>query len=98
MVLPAKVVDPQRRFAYLPALAVHHIVRDGWSLGVLWQDLADAYARRRQPPLPVRYHDFARWQRALLASPVLDEQVAYWSRHLSVLPRSTCPPTGPLQA
>ncbi|MBV2155356.1 non-ribosomal peptide synthase/polyketide synthase [Kitasatospora sp. SUK 42] len=51
------------------ALAVHHIATDGWSLGVLGRDLGELYAaaveRRRPnlPELPVRYTDFAAWQR-----------------------------------
>ncbi|MGW7819955.1 non-ribosomal peptide synthase/polyketide synthase [Streptomyces puniciscabiei] len=50
-------------------LAVHHIVTDGWSLGVLGRDLGELYTAAREqrapvlPGLPVRYTDYAAWQR-----------------------------------
>ncbi|MFD0395637.1 condensation domain-containing protein [Streptomyces nogalater] len=51
-------------------LAVHHIVTDGWSGGVLARDLGELYTaaledrRPTLPALPVRYADYAAWQRA----------------------------------
>ncbi|WP_328491695.1 non-ribosomal peptide synthase/polyketide synthase [Streptomyces sp. NBC_00414] len=63
-------------------LAVHHIVTDGWSVGVLGRDLGELYTAAiesrtpRLPHLPVRYADFAAWQRARTDQE--DEQLAYW--------------------
>jgi len=75
------------------ALAIHHIVADGWSMVRLEQDLIRLYnARVRQdsereesglPPLPVHYRDFAMWQNALLAGEALAPDRAYWQRQLA---------------
>ncbi|MGW5733809.1 MULTISPECIES: amino acid adenylation domain-containing protein [Streptomyces] len=73
-------------------LCVHHIVVDGWSLGVLVGELAEAYAacaEQRAPRLPelaVQYADFAAWQRERLSGEQLAEQLAYWRGHLDGAP------------
>lgn len=73
-------------------LSMHHIISDGWSLGVLFGELNQAYAARRarrQPewtPLPLQYTDFAAWQREWLAAGELERQLGYWRRQLSGLP------------
>ena len=86
-------------------LMLHHIACDGWSLGPLAKDLAVAYAARRAgqapswPPLPVRYTDYAAWQRDLLAGPVGQQQLEFWLEQLNALPeRIELPRTGPLPA
>ena len=69
-------------------LVMHHIVFDGWSVGVLWRDLAvlyDAYCAGKPsqlPPLPLQYADFAHWQRQWLHGPRLDAQLTAWQQHL----------------
>jgi amino acid adenylation domain-containing protein len=73
-------------------LTMHHIVADGWSLGVLVQELAccyTAYAEGRSPalpPLPIQYTDFAYWQRNSFQGDVLEKQIAYWRKQLHDLP------------
>ncbi|MFF9901678.1 condensation domain-containing protein, partial [Streptomyces longispororuber] len=73
------------------ALCVHHIVTDGWSSAVIARDLEALYAARRRgeepelPPLPLRYADFALWQRDRLTGPVADEQIGYWRKRLGGL-------------
>jgi thioesterase domain-containing protein/acyl carrier protein len=73
-------------------LVLHHIACDGWSLGPLARDLSAAYAARRAgrapswPPLPVRYTDYAIWQRDLLAGETGAAQLAYWREVLRDLP------------
>ncbi|MET0236256.1 MAG: non-ribosomal peptide synthase/polyketide synthase [Kibdelosporangium sp.] len=64
-------------------LSLHHIVTDGWSTGVLTDDLSALYEGRSLPDLPVQYADFSAWQRARLSEPVLSGQLDYWRRQLS---------------
>lgn len=71
---------------------MHHIVSDGWSLGVLFRDLTtlyEAFASGRPsplPPLPIQYADFAVWQRESLRGPALRRQLDYWKAHLADAP------------
>jgi len=78
-------------------LLTHHIASDGWSMGVLMRDIAEAYRARtggRAPgwaDLPAQYADYTVWQRGLLgdrpdAGGVLTDQVAYWKSALDGLP------------
>lgn len=69
-------------------LTVHHIVWDGWSIGVLIRELSAlycAFSRREPSPLPeltIQYADFAVWQRNRLQGKVLAEKLAYWQAQL----------------
>jgi amino acid adenylation domain-containing protein len=69
-------------------LTMHHIVSDGWSMGVFNQELAALYkafsARKPSPlpELPIQYADFAHWQRQWLQGEVLEAQLAYWKQQL----------------
>ncbi|MFJ1932380.1 non-ribosomal peptide synthase/polyketide synthase [Kitasatospora sp. NPDC088160] len=71
------------------ALAVHHIATDGWSMGVLGRDLGELYAAAREgrpprlPALPVRYTDYASWQRA--RTDLAEADLAHWRRALDGL-------------
>jgi amino acid adenylation domain-containing protein len=73
-------------------LVVHHIVADGWSLAVLADELAAAYAAALAgrapdlPPLPLQYGDWALWQREWLAGGELDRQLQYWRTALAGAP------------
>jgi amino acid adenylation domain-containing protein len=77
---------------HLLLLDMHHIVSDGWSLGVFFRELAALYeafhAGRAPslPELPVQYPDFAVWQREWLQGPVLEEQLGYWRERLAGAP------------
>ena len=70
-------------------LCAHHIVIDGWSMGVLLRDLAASYnaraigTRADLPELAVQYPDFAVWQRDRLAGGAVGEQLNYWRRQLA---------------
>ncbi|MFE6009054.1 amino acid adenylation domain-containing protein, partial [Streptomyces sp. NPDC056450] len=65
-------------------LTMHHIVTDGWSMGVITRELSALYtgAVRGEEaglrPLPIQYPDYAVWQRDRLAGDTLDSQLAYW--------------------
>ncbi|HEX8431948.1 MAG TPA: condensation domain-containing protein, partial [Longimicrobium sp.] len=71
-------------------LVMHHAVVDGWSLAVLYRELAALYAAFRRgaesplAPLPVRYADFAAWQRAELGN--LERETDWWRGKLAGLP------------
>ncbi|HKH48056.1 MAG TPA: amino acid adenylation domain-containing protein, partial [Thermoanaerobaculia bacterium] len=76
--------------AHVALLSMHHIVSDGWSMGILVRELGalyEALAAGRPAPtlaaeLPVQYADFAVWQRQWLQGEVLERQLAYWRRQL----------------
>nr|WP_161965688.1 HAD-IIIC family phosphatase [Steroidobacter cummioxidans] len=74
-------------------ITMHHIVADGWSIGVLFQELGVLYGSFRSqrsaglPPLPVQYADYAQWQRNWLADEQLQTQLAYWREHLQGAPQ-----------
>ncbi|HVR95722.1 MAG TPA: non-ribosomal peptide synthase/polyketide synthase, partial [Thermoanaerobaculia bacterium] len=68
-------------------LTQHHIVSDGWSMGVLLREIAALHAGSALPELPVQYADFAVWQRRWLGGEVLEAQLAYWRRQLAGAPR-----------
>jgi amino acid adenylation domain-containing protein/FkbM family methyltransferase len=73
-------------------LTLHHIVSDGWSMGVLFGELSalyDAYSSNRPSPLPeleLQYADFAQWQRQWLTGEVLQKHVEWWRRQLEGAP------------
>ncbi|GCE22081.1 condensation domain-containing protein [Dictyobacter kobayashii] len=73
-------------------LTMHHIVSDGWSMGVLVRELSTFYAGYAQgkpvelPALPIQYADYAVWQRAWLQGMVLEQQIEYWRERLRGAP------------
>ena len=74
------------------AMTMHHIVTDGWSIGVLKDELSQLYAAYCMdrhdplPPLPIHYADYAVWQRQWLRGEVLEQQSAYWQQTLQGAP------------
>ncbi|MGD2114495.1 MAG: amino acid adenylation domain-containing protein, partial [Acidobacteriota bacterium] len=74
------------------ALVIHHIVSDGWSMGILRRELAAAYAAfaRGEDPdleeLPIQYADFAEWQLERLGPEAEAEHVAFWRERLAGAP------------
>ncbi|HSK77096.1 MAG TPA: amino acid adenylation domain-containing protein [Thermoanaerobaculia bacterium] len=77
---------------HLLILNMHHIVSDGWSLGVLLAELGALYGAALTgtasplPALPVQYADFAIWQRRWLSGERLAAQVEFWRRQLAGAP------------
>ncbi|MBD2083577.1 non-ribosomal peptide synthetase [Trichocoleus sp. ST-U3] len=75
-------------FEYVVLFTMHHIVSDGWSMGIFIQELATfykAFSSRNSSPIPelsIQYADFAVWQRQWLQGEVLETQIAYWKKQL----------------
>ncbi len=73
---------------YVLLRALHHIVYDGWSEGVLFHELSEIYealSSGKPSPLadlPVQYADYAVWQRQWLLDERLESQLSYWKKHL----------------
>ncbi|MGZ3461025.1 MAG: condensation domain-containing protein, partial [Archangium sp.] len=80
-------------------LDMHHVVSDGWSLGVLIREMAalyEAFTSGREavlPELPIQYADYAAWQRGWLQGEVLEAQLAFWRQQLTGAPESLELPT-----
>src|SRR5207249_180243 len=79
---------------HLLLLLLHHIVADGWSIGVLLRELSLLYADfladtagrpSPLPALPIQYADFAVWQRDQLAGEHLERELAFWRQRLAGL-------------
>ncbi|HYG62203.1 MAG TPA: condensation domain-containing protein, partial [Thermoanaerobaculia bacterium] len=77
---------------------MHHIVSDGWSVGLLSQEFVTLYMARVQglpslfPELPLQYADYAVWQREWLQGEALEAQLEYWRRTLDGAPAETALP------
>jgi len=86
---------------HLLLLNLHHIVTDGWSMGVLIRELGALYSAfnaGKPAPLPelsIQYADFAHWQRQWLQGEVLELQLAYWRQQLADLPVLNLPTDRP---
>jgi acyl carrier protein len=80
-------------------LAIHHLVVDGGSMGVLMQDLAGCYAKGPGTQRPqVRYADFVAWQRARLRPAERERQADYWTAALAAAPSPLIWPSDPRPA
>jgi len=81
-------------------MTMHHIVSDGWSMGVLTREMGEFYAvftaaTAEVPPAPLALHyaDYAIWQRRWLEGRVYDDQLAYWKKQLADVPSVLALPT-----
>jgi hypothetical protein len=85
-------------------LVLHHIIVDGWSVGIFFQELSELYSgfaagRKAELPEPAfRFSDLARWQRRWCATGIATQQLAYWRDHLHeaspVFPTDQSPAAG----
>ena len=77
---------------HVALVTMHHIVSDGWSLGLFVREVAALYTALVQglpsplAPLAIQYPDFALWQRQTLEGEALASQLAYWTRRLADAP------------
>jgi amino acid adenylation domain-containing protein/non-ribosomal peptide synthase protein (TIGR01720 family) len=82
-------------------LTMHHIIADGWSLGILFREVGALYgafasgAEPSLPELPIRYFDYAWWQRERLQGELLNGQLAYWRGKLAAVPAVELPADRP---
>ncbi|MBW8876934.1 MAG: amino acid adenylation domain-containing protein [Acidobacteria bacterium] len=92
---------------HLAPFSMHHIVSDGWSIGLFFAELVALYEAFSTglpsplPELPIQYADFAVWQRERLRGELMAEQVGYWRGQLAgsppLLPLPTDRPRPPVQ-
>ncbi|MFB2896611.1 amino acid adenylation domain-containing protein, partial [Aerosakkonemataceae cyanobacterium BLCC-F50] len=84
---------------HLLLICMHHIVSDGWSMGVFLQELTSLYNAYSQGlpsvlnPLIIQYPDFAIWQRQWLQGEILQTQLNYWQQQLADAPALLSLPT-----
>jgi len=73
-------------------VTMHHIVSDGWSIGIFIRELATLYEAFLSgqpsplPELPIQYADFAHWQRQWMQGEILETQLNYWKQQLADAP------------
>ncbi|PCK02582.1 MAG: hypothetical protein COA42_21985 [Alteromonadaceae bacterium] len=90
LVLKSNGLADDQQFVLL--MSMHHIISDGWSIGVFmrdWQHAYTAFSQNQQPslePLDIQYSDYAAWQRQWLQGEVLQKQLDYWQQHLAGIP------------
>jgi len=84
---------------YVMVLTLHHIISDGWSMGIFIRELCESYeallANRpsRLEKLEVQYGDYCHWEQEWLESDALETQLDYWKRQLSEAPQILNLPT-----
>ncbi|WP_281904229.1 condensation domain-containing protein, partial [Phytohabitans aurantiacus] len=67
---------------HILTMAVHHIIADGWSIGILTRELAALYDGATLPPLDIQPVDVAAHEREALTEQVREQRLAYWRRRL----------------
>jgi len=74
---------------HVALLTMHHVISDGWSMGVLIREVATLYQAFTRgvdesplAELPLQYADYAAWQRQWLTGEVLEKQLSYWKQQL----------------
>lgn len=75
-------------------LTMHHIICDGWSIGLFINELTvyynNLYAYQKLPALPdlaLQYVDFALWQKNILKNELIENHLAFWKKYLNNFPR-----------
>jgi amino acid adenylation domain-containing protein len=81
-----------REKSHVLLLTMHHIVSDGWSMGVFIEELSALYSAfcagqpLQLPKLTIQYADFAHWQQQWLTGEILQTQLNYWKQQLASVP------------
>ena len=82
---------------YVLALTLHHIICDGWSIGIIMEELQKIYAAFAEgkpsplPELPIQYGDFVMWQQEFLARSETRQQLEFWRTKLAAYQRLEVP-------
>ncbi|MBW4507961.1 MAG: amino acid adenylation domain-containing protein [Scytonematopsis contorta HA4267-MV1] len=82
-------LKPER---HLLSLTLHHIIADGWSLGIILEELAVLYKSNLKkdnislPELRIQYSDYSIWQQEKIAESIWEEHLVYWEKQLAQLP------------
>ncbi len=77
---------------HLLSLTIHHIIADGWSVGIILEELASLYEsilkrdKSSLPELRIQYPDYSIWQQEKIADSVGEEHLVYWEKQLAQLP------------
>ncbi|MEH1901882.1 MAG: amino acid adenylation domain-containing protein [Nostoc sp.] len=77
---------------HLLSLTLHHIIADGWSIGIILEELASLYEsilkkdKSSLPELRIQYPDYSIWQQEKIADSVWEEHLVYWEKQLAQLP------------
>jgi amino acid adenylation domain-containing protein/non-ribosomal peptide synthase protein (TIGR01720 family) len=88
-----------RKEEHMLLVTIHHIVSDGWSIGIFFREVAtlyEAFSTGKPSPLsalPIQYADFAHWQRQWLQGEVLENRLNYWKQQLAGAPPLLSIPT-----
>ncbi len=78
-------------------LTLHHIICDGWSIGIIMEELQKIYAALAEghpsplPDLPIQYGDYVIWQKEFLARDEIKQQLAFWKKKLEGYERLEVP-------
>lgn len=73
---------------YVLVVNMHHIILDGWSKGIMLQELMDLYQafssgnQSPLPELPLQYHDYVTWLHEWMQGKIFENQLAYWEKEL----------------
>ncbi|MBV9743858.1 MAG: non-ribosomal peptide synthetase, partial [Acidobacteriia bacterium] len=84
----AALIKLQSREHWL-LIVMHHIITDGWSMGILFGEMVDlyeAFAKGVEPelhPLPAQYRDYSSWQREHISGEFLASEIEYWTKKLA---------------
>ncbi len=77
---------------HVVVVIMHHIISDGWSIGIFVDELTRCYSafidgnKPDLTPLSIQYADYANWQNDWLKGRELDRQLGFWQNALSDLP------------
>jgi amino acid adenylation domain-containing protein len=79
-----KITDGEYMFVFV----IHHIISDGWSVGIFINELMEAYQKYCLNLLPSlqeiewQYSEYSVWQKNKLTNGIMDKQLAYWKEKL----------------